>query len=750
MDPTIRREPTSAVEAWESKAMEKKKPVFTARRLSPGIMIALAATLPAQAQQNVDSADQAAEETPRVLDPRGFFHYWPLTPLIPQWDACSLCPDISGWTGDVTAGVGYLDGGSAYFGRYTGLDDDGFYFLGSLRGRYQDADGKYLDLRADDAGLDTRSLGVRGGERGRYRLRLNYDRIPGFVAENPRTVFRGVGSTNLTLPTDWEPATTTGGMGRLDETLTDINLGKTRETTAVGADFFRQRTWEYGFDYRRIEEHGFRTHGASFLTTSSILPMPIDRVTDQIEARVTYHEKDWFAMLTYHGSFFGNKADTITWDNPFVPFTPGADRGRMSQEPDNTFHQATLAGWWRPNARLDTSARIALGRMEQNDTFLPSTINPTLTTAPLPRGDLDGRVDTLTSNLRAVYFAGSRLTFTGEGFYDDRDNRTGVYEFEQVVTDTFVGGTRTNRPYSYERLGGRLTADFRASSTVRLSAGGRTEQVTRTFQEVDKTETTAGWGEIRATPTDKWDLTLRLTREERTLDDPYTALPDVIPEENPLLRKFHLAGRDRDQVNARATYIASERVSVGLSGDYSSDDYDRSPIGLTDARERAYTLDISAAPRDNLTVSAFYGREQIDSSMASSAAFGVPDWTATQKDTIDTFGITLEARDVGRDGLDAGIDYAYSSGTGRINMQTGAPAAALPELESTLHTVRLFGRYRLSDKLSVRIDYLYERYRSEDFALDVAPSTIPSVLTLGEESPRYSTHFIGTSLNYRF
>jgi hypothetical protein len=48
-------------------------------------------------------------------------------------------------------------------------------------------------------------------------------------------------------------------------------------------------------------------------------------------------------------------------------------------------------------------------------------------------------VNTLTGNLRAVYAAGSRLTVTGEGFYDDRDNRTAQDEFVQVGTDTFVG-----------------------------------------------------------------------------------------------------------------------------------------------------------------------------------------------------------------------------------------------------------------------------------------------------------------------
>jgi MtrB/PioB family decaheme-associated outer membrane protein len=751
MDPTIRLEPTSAAEVRESKAMDKKTPTFTPSRLSLGIMLALAATLPANAQQDAEGAAPTPEKGGWLADPESAFYYWPPAPPADEWDACSLCPDVSGWTGDATAGLGYVSDESAYFGRYTGLDDDGLYFLGSARGRYLGADGKYLHLKAEDVGLDTRSLGVRGGERGRYRAYLNYDRIPGFVAENPRTVFRGVGSTDLTLPADWETATSTGGMGRLDDSLTDVRLGTNRDTLSVGADFFRKRTWEYGIEYRRVEQDGFKTQGASFLTTSSILPMPVDRVTDQIEARIAYLQEDWHAILSYHGSFFSNKADAVTWENPFTPFAAGADRGRISQEPDNLSHQVMLAGNWRPTARLDTSARVAVGRMQQDDTFLAPTINPTLATSALPRNDLDGSVDTLTSNLRAVYSAGSRLTLIGEGFYDDRDNRTPRDEFEQVGTDTFIGGTRTNRPYSFERLGGRLTADFRASSNVRLSAGGRAEQVKRTYQEVDKTETTAGWGEIRATPTDRLDMNLRLTREERTLDDPYTALPDVIPEENPLLRKFHLASRDRDQIAARLSYMVSDRVNLGVSADYAKDDYDRSQVGLIDARDRAYTMDVSATPRDNLTVSAFYGREQIDSTMASSAGFGVPDWTAGQRDTIDTVGITLEVQDLGKDGFDAGIDYAYSSGKGRITMQTGVPTAAFPDLESRLNTVRLFGRYRLSDKLSVRVDYLYERYRSRDFALDdVAPDTIPSVLTLGEETPNYSAHFIGTSLNYRF
>lgn len=719
--------------------MNERTAHFSPRRLSLAIALALSASLSVQAEQDQDrEASTDARTAP--------FSYWPQADT-ERWE-CAQCPDVSGTEGDVTAGVGYVSEESAFFGRYTGLDDDGLYFLGGARASYRGEDEKFLDLEASNLGLDTRSLGLRGGERGRYRGYLSHDRIPGFVAEDPRTVFRGVGSTRLTLPDDWERANTTAGMGRLNDSLTDVSLDTRRDTFGAGVEFWGGRAWDYGVDYRRTEQDGFKIQGGSFLTTASLLPVEVDRVTDQFDLRVAYRQQDWHLAANYQLSLFNNKADSVTWDNPF---SLGGEQGRMAQEPDNRFHQVTLSGGWRPTSRWATSGRLAIGRMEQDDTFLPATINPNLIDPGLPRSSLDGRVDTLSANIRAVYAAGSRLTVTGEGFYDDRDNRTRRDEFVQVGTDTFVGPVRINRPYSYERLGGRLIADFRASDKVRLSAGGRAEQVERTFQEVDKTETTAGWGEIRSTPTDRLDMTLRLAREERRLDDDYIPLPDVIPEENPLLRKFTLASRDRDQVRADIAYMVSDRVSLGLSGDYAKDDYEASRIGLTDARDTAYTVDISAAPRDDLTVSAFYGRERIESTLASSAAFGFPDWTADQRDTIDSFGLTLEARDVGREGLDAGIDYGYSSGTGRIKMRTGVPAEPLPDLESRLNTVKLYGRYRVNERLSVRVDYLYERFRSKDFTLDnVDPDTIPSVLTLGEESPDYSAHFIGTSLNYRF
>ncbi len=721
----------------------KTRHIAPGRWSPPCVLLALTTCFPAAAE----------EHEPSLLTPLPdqAFHFWPLRDIDDDEWNCSLCPDTTGWRGDVTAGAGFADSESARFGRYTGLDDDGAYFLGGAGARYLGADGEYFDLDATDLGLDTRSVRIRGGERGRYRAYLNYSRIPGFVADDTRTVFEGVGSRDLRLSSDWEPAPTTGGMTGLGGDLADIHLGKRRDTLNLGVDLFKRRTWEYGVEYKRIEDTGSRIQGGSFITTASLLPLPVDRVTDQVEARVAYLQEDWHAMLSYHGSFFSNRNESITWDNPFTPFAEGGDRGQLSQEPDNRSHQVTLAGVWRPHKRVHTSGRVALGRMEQDESFLAPTINPFVGSVTLPRSDLDGRVDTLTGNLRLSYSAGSRLTLTGEGFYEDRDNRTPRGSFTQVRTDTQLGPIRQNRPYSFERTGARGTVDFRATPDARLSAGASYEEIDRTFQEVETTETSTFWGELRSTPHERVDLTFRLSAEQRRLGDPYTQLDDLDWEENPLLRKFHLGERDRKQLNARVGYQVSERFNVGVSADYAKDDYEASRVGLTDARDQTFAFDVSALARENVSIAAFYVRDRIDSNIASSAGFGPPDWNVGQEDTIDTVGLTLEAHDLGREGFDAGVDFAYSGGRGKISMNTGVEQPALPDLRSRLHSFKVFGRYRMSDRLSVRVDYWYERYRTKDFSVDgVAPDTIPTVLTLGETSPNYSVHFIGTSLNYQF
>jgi len=129
----------------------------------------------------------------------------------------------------------------------------------------------------------------------------------------------------------------------------------------------------------------------------------------------------------------------------------------------------------------------------------------------------------------------------------------------------------------------------------------------------------------------------------------------------------------------------------------------------------------------------------------------VPDWLADTTDTFDLFGAgiqwTLPAQR-----LDLGLDYVYANSDGSTGIASDlAPTEPLPDFKTRRHTLSLTATYRLKKDLDLRLGYLYERYRSDDWTIDgVEPDTIPNVLTLGEESPNYSVSVYSASIRVRF
>lgn len=716
---------------------------FRLHRLHLAVGIALATVSASPALASPALASPTQDPLPRSPH----WGYWPATDTS-NWN-CASCPQDPVREREVMLGAGYANTTSTRLARYTGIDG-GSQWLAGARLRQSDPNGRHMDLQAEDLGIDTRAIALRFGEYGRYRTELSYASIPGFVAEAPQTVFQGLGSSRLTLPDDWVRGHSTQAMPALEANLRPVRLDQRRDTVGVAATVFQGPSLEYALDYRRIEQDGFKRKSGSFLIYAAELPVPLDHVNDQIDAGVTYRAGDWTATASYHLSLFRNAVPAVTWDNPF---TFGPEQGQMALEPDNYFQQFLLAASWRTLPQLTTAGRIAIGRMEQNARFLPTTVHPVLegSPEPLPRDDLGGRVDTVHGTLRAVWVVGPRLTFTGEGYYDEHDNRTERLTYSQIATDSLLGNPRMNRPYSHARLGGKVIADMQISPANTVSAGGRAEQFTRTLQEVDKTETTSVWGEIRSQVTEKLDAKVRIARERRLLVDRYTTPADVAWVENPQMRKYHLADRDRDQWQMRLSYALSERVNLGVATEHARDDFPYSRVGLQEARERQHVIDLTTMPRENLTISAFLGQETVQSTLRGASSFAEPNWTASQKDHIDSLGLTLHVSDFLRKGFDFGADFLLSSGNGKIRMATSSPADELPDLQFRQQTLQTFGRYRVNDQFSVQVDYRHDRLRSRDYALDgVSATTLPELLSLGGESAHYSAQFIGTRLLYRF
>jgi len=146
----------------------------------------------------------------------------------------------------------------------------------------------------------------------------------------------------------------------------------------------------------------------------------------------------------------------------------------------------------------------------------------------------------------------------------------------------------------------------------------------------------------------------------------------------------------------------------------------------------------------------FANRQEIKSKQAGSQIFAGPDWSADNKDTIDSFGLGVKYAAI-PDKLDIGADYGITRSRSEINVNTGASNPAFPHVTAKLDSLKLYATYRLKENMSLQAGYWYERYDSRDWMLDgVASDTIPNVLTLGLQAPQYHVNVVRLSLRYKF
>ncbi|MDH3450779.1 MAG: MtrB/PioB family decaheme-associated outer membrane protein [Gammaproteobacteria bacterium] len=660
-----------------------------------------------------------------------------------QWD-CKFCEFEEGFSGDAEIGAGYVWEDDFKFGEYTGLVDEGGYAIFNARATYSGEDADYLDLTATELGLDARSLTIEGGRQGSYRLNLRYDELPHNVSDTVRTPFTGMGSEDLTLPPGWVDAGTTAAMTSLDNSLRDAELETHRERLAVGAAFVPADNWEFGVKVRRDTKEGTQSTSGAFFLNAAQLIQPIDYVTDEVEAFVAYAQREWQVRVKYYVSSFENDNDALRWDNPFTPFTAGADSGELALPPDNEFHQVGLAVGYQFSSATNAGAELAVGRMRQNEDFLAATTNPNLTTA-LPRDSLDGEVDTVNAVLKLTSRLSEQLRLNAAYRYDDRDNQTPQDTYSWVSTDTFSAATaRENQPYSFTRQTLDVSADYRVDPRTKLSVGLDHENVERTLQEADETRENALWTKLSARAGKHTQASVRFAHAERDVSS-YEPVPETQPAQNPLLRKFYLADRSRDEAEFRVNTTPGESLSLGFTVGVADDDYSESTVGLTDSRLLNVGADATTMLSVDTSVHAFLDHQTIKSAQAGSNAFSVADWRATQTDTINTLGIGVQHRV--SEQLDVGADLAASESSGKINVNN----SQFPDLEADLYSLKVHATYRLQSGISVRAAYWHESYDSQDWSLDgVEPDTIRNVLTLGDESPSYDVDVLLLSLRYKF
>ena len=699
---------------------------------------------------------------------------------------------------EVTVGAYYLDDDAFRYGKYTGLTDEGVEplidFRIDERPQWDSGDTRRWHLEGWRLGLDSRRLEYAWQDQGVQAFSAEYRQIPNNRIGDGVTPYRGVGGDTLALAPGWaiEPgSSSTEGFINLSPSLAKLEVDTERKRLDLAYERKLGKAWGFNIDYKHETKDGTRTIGALFgynggNPRSVILPAPVDYVYDNVEAMFTFGTARLQAGFGVYLSFFSNDETALIWQNAYGRQSqwdesvhyPDA-QGRLALEPDNSYRQFKgYAGFnFSPTTRL--TADLAIGTMEQDEPLLSYTINPQLEVhTPVPLANADAQIDTTLLNVRFTAQPLRRLGLAVNWNYDDRDNQTPRAVYPYIGGDSqdqrpYEEG-RINLPYSYERSKADAIATLRLGGRARIKGGVEYSDISREYSEVAGADEWAWVGGIRINPFETTSFSFDVRSSSRDVDAYVDNLPLIeshLPgtleedefENHPLLRKYFLTGRDRDEYRLRVDFYPNPQVNLGLSASRFDDDYDDGYFGLNEAEVSAVSFDVGWYPREHVALLAYYTMEEYDASQSSrsfgnAAAAADPerDWFADSSDDVDTWNLSLTFSEIGADrgwkGFEIGFDYTLSDVSSLIDVTaTTLETAPLPELNTDMSSVSAWARFNVGEHASVRMALEASDLETTNFALDdVDPDTLSNVLLLGNTAANYDVILVTAAFTYRF
>lgn len=448
--------------------------------------------------------------------------------------------------------------------------------------------------------------------------------------------------------------------------------------------------------------------------------------------------------------------------------------------------------------------------------------------ALLPSRSLDGEYKTKRATLRVSSSLYRPLTLSGHWrYYDFSDDRPelqlpgyvafGDVAFRCGIGQSFSSSNRA-RPGFTPCSGDGILFNEAASYTHQNYGGDAAWRIVKALSVQVSAER------------DVWDYDAR--QVDRTAEDILSATVRVMPWqwmtarlywldgdkefagdyekglETSGIRAFDVWDRERQRVGADLDFEIGERWTVGGSYSRGKDEYpgenevdrdgtgalpvERVAYGLQEFNTRSTSIGATWSPMPRLSIHASLGRDDSEweslvvtkSTLASDAVNYDPNnrWSRLQDDRTDWLNYGFKA-DLLPAQLTLALDYDLARYDGR--QDTGNPtledsnpandpnvnsavARPFPNLSSDLHSGRASLDWTVSGKLRVALRYWYERYRLDDFSLDVvkplmqgvikelrAPGTFADMnvnryLFLNSRYSDYTANVVSATLTYAF
>jgi hypothetical protein len=440
----------------------------------------------------------------------------------------------------------------------------------------------------------------------------------------------------------------------------------------------------------------------------------------------------------------------MIFDNPFratdIASTPS--RGRLALPPSSSFIAVNGLASVKLPYRSRATAYASLGTLKDaGDPLVPPTINSAISPSPLERSTVEGEARTSALNLnfvsRPVRYVDVNVRYRSYEY----DNRTPEYALTQRISydnaPAVVSPAVHTEPYSVLRH--LFDADFRIIPRGYTSAGmgftrlaeDRTHRIfeSTTDNTVRLTFDSIGhrWFSLRT----KYE---HAQRRGEGIEQGELMLAGI--GEQPGMRHFDVAERDRDRVTIVGSVTPLGNLSGSLSFAAGKDDYFESEFGLRDNTHNVFSTGIDYLPRDRVSLAFSYSFERYRALSRSrqanpGAQFTDPsrNWAADGTDRVHSI-VLGAAIDRIAEKVDLRFSYDFNRARAIYEYITGpVPDRTLPEevvVPTTLPTPTELpptlselqrgtadAVYSLTTRLSFGLSYWYEQFRVRDFTLDV-------------------------------
>ncbi|MEW6126858.1 MAG: MtrB/PioB family decaheme-associated outer membrane protein [Acidobacteriota bacterium] len=615
------------------------------------------------------------------------------------------------------------------------------------------------------------------GRYGTFRTTFDYTGIPHLYARGARSPFSSSEGGVLTIPDNVQTAFQNATNDQLPALVRNYvsslplsTLRVQRHTTDFRQTVNVTENWKLRFNWWNQKKTGTSPLGTgsyervgtptgdTFRALSIELPAPVDYLTNQFTFGTSYTRAKWAINADYTFSKFENRIPSLTFDNPFRITDKQATgsggvfdrmafaRGIFALAPSNEAKTFMISGFIELPHDSRWASALGWSQWEQNEDFLPYTLNSAIVAsglpagtsvtdvAALPRRSLEGEVDTFSQDHLFTTRVTKSWMFNLHYRMYDYDNVThhikfpGYVAFGESFWRTNINTKPIeNEPVSFTHQMASAESVWRIADPLDWKFEYKLDVWDRENRQVERSNEHTISTLFSYKPTNRFTGRLSYAYSDRS---PLKYNPGIL--EFNRLRMFDQSKRLRHNASLQWQYHINPQLGLSGTFGYLSDDYDQNFFGLTKYIQAFGSIDLLCNVNDATTFYFNYGRDRYSYSLNQIAKTAVPfdlanRWNRDERDLLDTLGLGVTTY-LAKEKLFLDVHYGYSFGRTRlttVNPNTpsainvlNAAAYPFPDVKTRLNEFNSDISYQLTPNFAIGTRYIYEPYHLEDYAWD--------------------------------